>query len=172
MARKKKVGVVPLVIIVVIIVIAAVLVYGFVINQPHFGFPTASQMNSDTGKSYSQGNTTQTSSNSSLSSAVSVEGTNYHSSLSLIAILEAEFSNTSGATHAYVSFRGDGVFTSVTANVSYKSFTYSTVNMGLSEVTVGVDGKYVFVITSVGLTSSQQSLVAQTVIDSMTSFSI
>ena len=172
MAVKKKIGVVPLTIIVVVVVIAAVLVYGFVINQPHFGFPTTSQMNSDTGKSYSQGNNTQSSSNSSLTGAVSFEGMTYHSSSGGIIVDEVEYSNTSAATNVYLSFREYGFFAGVTANVSYKSFTYSTVNIGFSETTYGVDGKYVFLIISTGLTSSQQNLVVQTVIDSMTNFSL
>ncbi len=168
----KKLGPVPIVIIAVIIVIAAVLVYGFVINQPHFGFPTSGQINSDTGKTYSQGNLSQGSSNSSLAGSIKTEGIVYHSSSGLISVSEGEFQNSTAATNVYVTFRDFGFLAGETANITFKSFTYTEINAGFSEMVAGLDGKFLFVITMTGLTSSEQTLVVQSVINSMTGFSL
>ena len=175
---KSKRGVV-IVVAVVIVIIAGMLLYGGLINQPHLQAPTTNQVDSATGNSYNQTSTSHSTSTGSHgisgTGASSADSATYSSaSGSTIDIYEFEFSNTTAAKsdyNTYISFNVAGFFSSST-NLTYKGFTYTSINLLVDSVAISFSGKFLVFVLCTGLSVHTTSAVLNVTIDSMTSFSI
>lgn len=188
-AKKSKI---IIAVVVVVVIIAAVVVGGFVVNQPHYGFASTDQINSDVGHSFmpEKFNITNTyyssignKSNGGVSNK-SMKYVNYKNDSTVsdadakysIFVIEIHFSSASKATHAYSGLVGDSKSSSTSkVNATYSSFTYSEfgnytyvfAHRGTYLVTILLDDEGLH-----NVTQSDRIAVFHSIISSMTSFNL
>ncbi len=170
------------VVVIVVIVVAVVMVQGLVLNQPHFGFASKNQINSDTGQSFKSTSTSKTSvSNKSLFNFTGVTNAKFMTysngaNVSSVSIGEFQFSSASNATRVYstllATFDVLAFYAKVAVNSTYSSFQYSEFSVLGETVTFAHSGTFLVLLTSSGIVQSGANAAFHSTISGMTSFKI
>lgn len=170
------------VIVVAVVIVAVVMVYGLVVNQPHFGFPSKNQVNSDTGQKYSTTSTSKTNvSNESLfnfTGVVNVSFMKYSNGTngSYLMIMEYQFSSASKSTQSYSTILGYldalGEFAKVASNSTYGPFQYSEFSILDLNFISAHSGTFSIFLLSYGISQSALNATFHSTVSSMTTFNL
>ena len=172
MNRKKTTKILVPVIVIAVVAVVVLGYFGYLpfFNNPNFGFPSSSQMTqaAGNGKTYNQSGSPHQASGgqSSYSGVSSAQELNYTSQGgAFILVIELKFSSSSGAQSEYTKTYAEiksastlgGVLsssTSISANITYRGFTYFSYQFLGEQISFGYDGAFVFMIFSYSGTSS------------------
>ena len=169
-------------VVVVVIILTSVMVYGFVVNQPHFGFPSKNQVNSQTGQKFNNTSTSKAniSSNSTFNftGIVQSEYMTYSNGTngSYVSVLEFHFSSSSYAVKSYstvlITVKAFSVFGNTVVNSTRGSFQYSSFSTLGTTILFAHSGSYAVFLLAYGVPSSGAQATFNTTLSSMTSFNI
>lgn len=179
-SKKSKIVVAGVVVVVVILVV--VMVYGFVVNQPHFGVPSKNQVNSETHQDFKNTSTSETNiSRNSTFNFTGIVGSEYvtftnSSNGSSISLLEYHFSSSSKAATAYSDvleiFDVISLYTKIAVNSTHGIFQYSGFSLLGVTLLFAHSGSYAVFLISYGVPLSGAQATFNTTLSSMTSFNI
>ena len=169
-------------VVVIVIILASVMVYGFVVNQPHFGFPSKNQVNSQTHQNFKNTSTSKAniSSNSTFNftGIVQSEYMTYSSGTngSYISVLEFHFSSSFKAAKSYsdvlITIGAIAFFGKIAVNSTHGAFLYSGFSVLGTTILFAHSGSYAVFLLAYGVASSGAQAAFNTTLSSMTSFNI
>ena len=174
---KKAIKIAIPVVVAALVIVVGLGYFGYLpfLNSPHYGFPTSQQVSSaaGNGQTYNQsGSPSQHSgspSNFNESGISSFEILNFTDTakLSVVEVMEIQFSSGSNAQSAYAQLTGSVrvgslLGATVSGNTTYRGFTYFTYNFSGFTVSAGFDSSYIFLIVMVSGNAGQISVSATT----------